>query len=166
MADLLDPCIKGVHLKLENLYEKTVESMEELADGLKLVHDASPNDDSDDEDTTELSPLESLKKRFASGDTVNADSAVRREIMVYDSLPEPADGDVLLWWRRHSASLPVLSALARHILAIPAASSKSERVFSCAGNTVTTRRTRLDADKVEMLVILKQNTEELKKYTD
>ena len=70
-----------------------------------------------------------------------------------------------VYLRNHAAaSLPVLSALARHILCIPAASSKSERVFSCAGNTVTTRRTRLDADKVEMLVVLKQNLRLLHQY--
>ena len=32
----------------------------------------------------------------------------------------------------------------------------TERVFSNAGNTVTAKRSHLDADKVEILVILKQ----------
>lgn len=49
-------------------------------------------------------------------------------------------------------------------LAIPASSSKSEHVFSCAGNDVTSKRTRLNANKVEMLVVLKQNNKILREY--
>ena len=53
--------------------------------------------------------------------------------------------------------MPLLSYLARAVFAIPAASSKSERVFSTAGLVVTPLRNRLDPEKVEDLIMIKQN---------
>ena len=45
----------------------------------------------------------------------------------------------------------------RVVFAIPAASSKSERVFSVAGRVVTPDRNRLAPEMVEDLVMLKCN---------
>jgi hypothetical protein len=45
---------------------------------------------------------------------------------------------------------------------VQAASSKSERVFSSAGNTVTSLGNILDAEKVENLFIVKVNVNPLK----
>ena len=50
-----------------------------------------------------------------------------------------------------------LALLARVIFPIPAASSKSERVFSVAGRVVTPDRNRLAPEMVEDLVTLKCN---------
>ena len=43
------------------------------------------------------------------------------------------DADVLDFWRLHQAELPNLARIARIVLAIPASSSKSERVFRRRG---------------------------------
>lgn len=48
--------------------------------------------------------------------------------------------------------------------AVPAASSKSERVFSVAGNTVIPKRASLDPGKVEDLVIVKTNLTLLREF--
>ena len=45
---------------------------------------------------------------------------------------------------------------------LPAASSKSERVFSAAGNTVTPKRANLNPEKVEECVIVRCNLRLLK----
>ena len=50
-----------------------------------------------------------------------------------------------------------LALLVRVVYAIPAASSKSERVFSVAGRIVTPDRNRLAPEMVEDLVTLKCN---------
>ena len=42
-------------------------------------------------------------------------------------------------------------------LSIPAPSSKSERVFSCGGNFVSKKRNKLAPQKVEDLIIIKEN---------
>ena len=166
LANCLDPSIKGVHLMSEGLYETTVEKIEQLAEQLDLIV-ADGTSDVSMEGETELTALEKLKKKFSNqlDEKISQESPMRRELALYRTLPEPSEENQILdWWKIHEKSLPILSAVARHVLAIPAASSKSERVFSSAGNTVTPKRSRLDADKVEMLVILKQNCRLLKLY--
>ena len=64
---------------------------------------------------------------------------------------------IIEWWRQHEAVLPLLASLAKRILAIPASSSKSERVFSTGGNIVTAKRNRLPPKFVECLIEIKEN---------
>ncbi|KAM9758712.1 E3 SUMO-protein ligase ZBED1-like [Menidia menidia] len=65
-------------------------------------------------------------------------------------------GDVLQWWKGQ-VDLPLLSALAKDYLSIPATSVSSERVFSSAGNIVTAQRSLLHPDHVDQLIFLKKN---------
>ena len=69
----------------------------------------------------------------------------------------PSDIDQLNWWENHQEALPLLAFLVRVVFAIPVASSKSERVFSVAGNVVTPKRASLTPEKVESCVIVKTN---------
>lgn len=65
-------------------------------------------------------------------------------------------GDVLQWWK-NQVDLPLLSALAKSYLSIPATSVPSERVFSTAGDIVTAKRSLLHPDHVDQLIFLKKN---------
>jgi hypothetical protein len=47
--------------------------------------------------------------------------------------------------------------LAQRILAIPATSAPSERVFSAAAHVVNKKRVRLDPDNVNLLIFLRGN---------
>jgi len=58
------------------------------------------------------------------------------------------------WWRTNMHNYPGLSAVAAAVLAVPATSAPSERVFSTGNNVVTNRRTRLTRQNVEALVVL------------
>ena len=63
----------------------------------------------------------------------------------------------LNWWKKVVPTLPIVTNFARSVLAIPASSAKSERVFSKGGNIVTRKRTRLNPKKVEEIVIIQEN---------
>ena len=52
--------------------------------------------------------------------------------------------------------------LVKVVFPVPVASSKSERVFSVAGNVVTPKRANLNREKVEDLVVVKCNLRLLK----
>lgn len=65
-------------------------------------------------------------------------------------------GDVLQWWKKQ-VDLPLLSALAKSYLSIPATSVSSERVFSTAGDIVTAKRSLLHPDHVDQLIFLTKN---------
>ena len=62
--------------------------------------------------------------------------------------------EVLLWWKARVDKYPNLSALARRILAIPATSAPSERLFSQASLLLTKKRSRLTDDNASKLMFL------------
>ena len=64
---------------------------------------------------------------------------------------------MLGWWKTQASKLPKLAALARHLLAIPASSAASERVFSAAGCTITARRIALDPATVDSILFVNSN---------
>ena len=68
------------------------------------------------------------------------------------------------FWKVKATLFPLLSYLARFVLCIPAASSKSERVFSAAGQIVTAKRASLNPEKVEDLVIMTCNSRLLEDF--
>ena len=73
---------------------------------------------------------------------------VQMQIAEYKSLPQISmkEKDVytnhLDWWRIHEPRFPLLAALSRRILCIPATSASSERVFSAAGLTISKKSVR------------------------
>ena len=54
----------------------------------------------------------------------------------------------LTWWKSNEKLYPSLAKYARWVLAIPATSASSGRVFSAAGQIVTKKRARLTGDAV------------------
>jgi len=71
------------------------------------------------------------------------------------------DTNPLAWWAQRKDSMPLLWKYARMVLAIPATSAPSERAFSSAGNLVTQKRARLSGDKVEEILMVKENMDRL-----
>lgn len=69
----------------------------------------------------------------------------------------PLDADPLKWWKAHEHEYPHLAMLARRYLAVPGTSVPSERVFSTAGDIVTSSRSVLSTENVDTLIFLKKN---------
>lgn len=61
------------------------------------------------------------------------------------------------WWKTREKKYPLVAALAKKYLCIPATSTSSERTFSTAGNIITSKRNCLNPETVNMLVFLFQN---------
>ena len=61
------------------------------------------------------------------------------------------------WWEQKEKFYPTISSVARRILAIPASSVPSERIFSLAGALVTKKRSQLSPENVNLLIFLKKN---------
>jgi hypothetical protein len=61
------------------------------------------------------------------------------------------------WWLNKKNKYPVLTKMARIFLAIPATSTSSERLFSDAGNLLTSKRSRIDSELFKRMMFLKRN---------
>jgi len=53
--------------------------------------------------------------------------------------------------------MPKLATVARRVLSIPASSAASERAFSAPGLTVSQRRTSLDAETINNILLIHSN---------
>lgn len=80
---------------------------------------------------------------------IRVDTKIRRYLQE-EALDSHADP--LVWWRDNRVRFPLLSKVARKYMTICATSILSERVFSAAGNVVTSFRASLKPDNVSMLV--------------
>lgn len=71
-----------------------------------------------------------------------------------ETFPRKDDFDILQWWSIHSSKYPVLSRIARDILAVPASVVPSESAFSTGSRVISDYRSRLDSKTVEALICL------------
>ena len=93
-------------------------------------------------------------------------SNVFDEMDVFKKLPSCGmKDDVLKWWAEHSNILPRLSVLARWILAVPAGTASSERLFSIVGLFDTVRRGNMNMETFELLTLLKSNKKAIDKFS-
>ena len=75
-------------------------------------------------------------------------------------------GDRLMWWKKHEVSMPLLSKIAKQIIGIPCSSSMSEQVFSTGAMIVTKKRYRLKAQRVENLIVIKENRKLIEEFKE
>lgn len=86
------------------------------------------------------------------------EESVQAEVEDYLNLaPIGLNNDPLNWWKLYSTKFPFLSELSKIYLAIPATSTPSERLFSDAGNLLTTKRTRILPELFKRMIFLKKN---------
>ncbi|KAL4256202.1 Ribonuclease H-like superfamily protein [Pleurotus pulmonarius] len=79
-----------------------------------------------------------------------------KELEMYFNGSYPCvDGNVLLWWKNHCLIFPILSRIARDILAIPGVSVSVERLFSSSKHTVSDTRSSLHAISASKSIVTK-----------
>jgi hypothetical protein len=158
LSTLLDPRCKkledfdylvrlDVENKLRELYEekKALEQNEEQTQTDDIVDECSNT-------VINLLYVPSLIK------SLDKEEAVQDEVKEYlDLAPIGLSNNPLTWWELHSTKFPILSELSRIYLAMPATSTPSERLFSEAGNLLTTKRTRILPELFKRMIFLKKN---------
>ncbi|KAK9206078.1 hypothetical protein WN943_016349 [Citrus x changshan-huyou] len=73
------------------------------------------------------------------------------EYQVSNALGAPFD--ILLWWKANSSKYPILSQIARDVLAIPVSTVASESAFSTGGRILDEYRSSMTPDMVEALIL-------------
>jgi len=61
------------------------------------------------------------------------------------------------WKTEEKELLRIMATIAQQLLAIPATSTASERVFSLCGNTLSEHRARMQPETLEILMFLRYN---------
>ena len=108
---------------------------------------------SPDRKKANLDPFADVRDYTApSTGALHATSAA--ELAEYKSMSALAVGP-LEFWRQKADQLPIMSFTARRFLSVSASSTQSERDFSSVGRTVTEMRSRLSAEKVEALKLVR-----------
>ncbi|KAL4586859.1 hypothetical protein LXL04_011504 [Taraxacum kok-saghyz] len=83
-------------------------------------------------------------------------STGKTELEVYleeNTLPNSPDFDILGWWKQNGVKYPILSLIAKDILAIPISTVASESSFSTSGRIVGPHRNKL-LQVVEFIVLV------------
>ena len=104
------------------------------------------------------------QEQASGGSTSMVDTEEQRRHQVYLEVENylsasrlDFEEDPLLWWKTQPFNYPSLGKAAQKYLCVCATSSASERLFSTAGNVVSSFRATLKPDKVDMLVFLSKN---------
>jgi hypothetical protein len=63
----------------------------------------------------------------------------------------------LEWWKVNGNKFPRVAVLARRYLCVPATSTPSERLFSSAGETLSSKRSTLSNRMLRALVVIQDN---------
>jgi len=90
--------------------------------------------------------------------SLDKEEVTQNEMEEYLDLPQIGlNNNPLEWWKSHSVKFPILSEISKIYLAIPATSTPSERLFSDAGNLLTSKRTHMLPELFKRMIFLKKN---------
>ncbi|KAH8385002.1 hypothetical protein KR093_009651 [Drosophila rubida] len=115
----------------------------------KISNNISPNN-SENEMFDEFLDLSFVKKGKMKKNDIDI------ELDKYLAYPVAPGTHILEFWK-NATDLKHLRKLARTILAIPASSSTSERLFSTSGHVLNEKRTRLKSANLEKILFLNKN---------
>ena len=96
--------------------------------------------------------MEIFDKPCAAPVKSNVDEELEKYLTSKSMIHDEGDDDILLYWRENREVFPLIASIAREVLAIPASNTSVERLFSLCKNTVTDKRTRLGAEKLNKLM--------------
>lgn len=72
-----------------------------------------------------------------------------------EPLLKQSEFDILSWWKNKKEEYPILSQMARDVMAIQVSTVASESAFSAGGRVIDPYRSRLDPEMVEALICTK-----------
>ncbi|XP_042969148.1 zinc finger BED domain-containing protein RICESLEEPER 3-like [Carya illinoinensis] len=149
--------ITALKTDLDDLYNHYKNSGQPSSSaGTSHVTPTPPSDD--------FSPTDTLPRRRRNYDIMNeyhqlvasknimgCTSKVERYFMEEVEAPSPAF-EICIWWKANSIKYPILSRIARDVLAIPITMVASESAFSTGGRVLDAFRSSLSPSTVEALI--------------
>lgn len=151
ISTLLDPRIKHVNDEDEEMLRQ---KYEDYQDQLQTPLESRP---------VSPTPSEQFSINITSQSSIFA-IFEQNQPKVHDEVTEYLQEDIIPfnqnpfeWWANKKIKYPVLAKIARIYLVVPATSTPSERLFSDAGNLLSAKRSRMDAELFKRMIFLKKN---------
>ncbi|XP_050214084.1 zinc finger BED domain-containing protein RICESLEEPER 2-like [Mercurialis annua] len=148
-----------------NLYRSVISDLHELFDDYMMVYTPRTDFNSRSNFSVETisqssvvssQPMSMLKAKFKQQKfETGLVGSKKSELELYLNeaiVEEEGDFDILRWWKLNSERLPILSRLARDVVAIPVSTVASESAFSTSGRVLDAFRSSLTPKIVEALV--------------
>ncbi|KAH0782042.1 hypothetical protein KY290_001640 [Solanum tuberosum] len=135
---------------LYNHYKNSIvgTSCETVGDQTDAVSEVSALDTSD--------VWQSQWEKFLEKENNNVDDKSDLDKYLEDDVEKIKDFNILTWWKASSERYPIVSRIARDILAIPTSTVASESVFSTGGRILDCYRSSLSPKTAEALVCCQQ----------
>ena len=163
VATLLDPRFKKIPFTSESLVEKMAWQI--ISDAAALASTGGNDADlptSTQCPQTDSSSTSAVWQFFDSQVTASSTTGRRPAILALTELEQyfkllyyrPRNEDPLLWWKQNASIFPLIKTVAKVYLSVVATSVPSERLFSKAGELISTRRNRLKPKNINMMLFL------------
>uniref|UniRef100_A0A803PJE3 BED-type domain-containing protein n=1 Tax=Cannabis sativa TaxID=3483 RepID=A0A803PJE3_CANSA len=107
--------------------------------------------DSDDDDSVNMFESE-FDKECDEDDALDMKNELDRYFMDRNEDRKQKDFDILVWWKMNSSKYPILSEMARDVLAIQVSTVASESAFSTGGRVLDPFRSSLSPKMVQALI--------------
>lgn len=167
LGSLLDPRFKNLSTIDDYLKLKNVTKVEFLVSQVKhfilennnLVVQKSSNTEKSCEKQDYIEKLRRKHSTLKNQDSIENDVEAECSLYLANASIYLLGIQLLQFWKEQSPNLPHLSKLAQKILCVPATSTPSERVFSVAGLTVTSKRSSLSPANVNKIIFVHDNYE-------
>ena len=105
--------------------------------------------------TSQLRRAMTEEERFLGSTTQQTDTPLMRECKLYMvHMKDCNESDSLYFWTTYQEQFPILALVARRVLAVPATSASTERLFSAGGRVCTFDRARMKPRNVDILTTL------------
>ena len=167
IASFLHPSFKDLGMLSTGDRRKTLEDVRAILNTLSLLARTDRESDADDDEGDAVCQSDKRGKFDLASEYLQEriSKQSRREktdeISLYDKLPLtklPEDHNVMQWWHSAEHAYPALRTHALMVLAVPASSASSERLFSAAGRVLEKRRQSLSAKSVDAILFVRCNT--------
>ncbi|CAL1389175.1 unnamed protein product [Linum trigynum] len=112
----------------------------------------APNENDESESVEDYLKKEFKRKRMEDRVGETTLSELERYLKVNLEDDEDKTFDILAWWKKHSGEYPIVSLMARDVLAIPVSTVAYESAFSTGGRVLDTFRSSLTPLVVESLI--------------
>ncbi|XP_012570906.1 zinc finger BED domain-containing protein RICESLEEPER 2-like [Cicer arietinum] len=135
---------EALKTKLSSSLKSIYREYEGWEEGSQSIGESQPEEDDND-----IHGMSFYKK--STGQRINPKSELDK-YLAEECEPYFVEFDILNWWKVNSTRFPILSSVARDVLAIPVSTVASESAFSTGGRVLDPHRSNLTPSIVEVLV--------------